>query len=613
MNPRLGLHGAVVALLVLAVAVAGRFIDVRRISGDIKGDEATYIAMALSLADDQDLRYEPQDFKRFTEFYGHGPSGIFLKRLYDLNLGGKTPVPTDRSLGFGKAIIYPVVAAPFVAIGGLGGMLLFNWLLLGVCVWCGAQFCRTRMSSPAAAWAFSVVFIGASCVPIFAAWMTSDVFNFALIFVAYFLWLYKKAARPDTQSWLMSPWSTAIAALLVGLATYSKWPNGALMGPIALDVLLTRNAKAIALVTVAFVLSSVGMFGLNFVITGEANYQGAATAYDRRSFYNHYPFDADGTQFEMTGSAMTTNDADTGRVLAPSMLAQLPANIGFFLVGRHAGFVPYYFPGAVVLVAFLLRLRRSSIWQWTTLLGVIGSTAGYLLMAPDSWNGGGGPPGNRYFLALYPPLLFLIPAGTGVLASVMAAVGGWACIGVALLHPYRTSAATWTVAERAPLRWLPIELTLINDLPVKLHPLRNGILFVPEPTVLNYYMDAHTYSAEGQGFWVAGGTTAETVMRTDTPLRRVKIVFTAGPIENHVRGRFADRAFDVDVHPGQETVVQLPRPACFKYGHSCAYVLHIEAATGFVPASIEKGSTDTRNLGVFVQPSFYYDDTPDKN
>ena len=39
-----------VILAVVLATLAGRFIDVRTVAGDIKGDEATYIAMAMSLA-----------------------------------------------------------------------------------------------------------------------------------------------------------------------------------------------------------------------------------------------------------------------------------------------------------------------------------------------------------------------------------------------------------------------------------------------------------------------------------------------------------------------------------------------------------------------------------
>ena len=200
---------------------AGRLIDVRRVVGDIKGDESTYIAMALSLANDGDLRYEPADYRRFVSLYGHGPSGIFLKTRYHLGLTGKTPVPPGESLAYGKALAYPVAAAPFVLVGGLGGLLVFNYVLLGVCLVCGARFCRAVTRSRAG-WVAAVIFIGASVVPVYAAWFTSEMFNFALVFVAYFLWAYQKIAAEGEQTWLLHPRTTIIAAVQSGWQRFRR-------------------------------------------------------------------------------------------------------------------------------------------------------------------------------------------------------------------------------------------------------------------------------------------------------------------------------------------------------------------------------------------------------
>ena len=54
------------ALLVLVVgAYAALSVDVVRTGFGIKGDEATYVAMALSAAHDGDLAFEARDLERF--------------------------------------------------------------------------------------------------------------------------------------------------------------------------------------------------------------------------------------------------------------------------------------------------------------------------------------------------------------------------------------------------------------------------------------------------------------------------------------------------------------------------------------------------------------------
>jgi len=59
-------------------------------------------------------------------------------------------------------------------------------------------------------------FVGAAVVPVYAVFLMPDLFNFALVFVAYFFWLYKEVATPRSR-WLSGDWSTVIAAILLGL------------------------------------------------------------------------------------------------------------------------------------------------------------------------------------------------------------------------------------------------------------------------------------------------------------------------------------------------------------------------------------------------------------
>ncbi|MEO7190108.1 MAG: hypothetical protein ABI051_03560 [Vicinamibacterales bacterium] len=602
-----------VVLALVLVAVAGRLIDVRRVAGDIKGDESTYIAMAFSLAEDGDLRYQPEDYRRFVSLYGHGPSGIFLKRRYHLGLEGKEAVPSSESLAYGKALAYPVAAAPFVALGGLGGLLVFNWVLLAICLVCGARFCRALMRSRAG-WVVAVIFLGASVVPVYATWLTSEVFNFTLVFVGYFLWLYKKVAPRDESSWLMRPGTTLAAAVLIGIATFSKATNAAMIAPIVLDAILARQAVRVVVLGLAFAAGVAGLFGVNAAITGEANYQGAADSVSRRYFTDHYPFDPDGTAFDEKGSAMVTNDADTARVLDDSALVQVPINTLYFFIGRHAGLVPYYLPGVVILLHWASRAWRAPAWQWGIAVALMGSIGALIVFFPDSWNGGGGPPGNRYFLSLYPTLLFLAPAGMSFWPSALALIGGAAFTGAMVLHPYDASAKPWLNPERRPLNDLPIELTLINDLPCRLNVLRCPITFIAEPTVQFYYMDGRTYSAEKSpgsdivdGTWIAGGTSTDIIVKTDRPPSRVRIEFSS-PIDNMVTGRFADKSFKASVLANGKSAVSVTRPAPFRYHQNSVYVLHLDTANGFVPTERDPGSKDTRNLGVFIRPTFDYDD-----
>src|SRR5258707_10982814 len=194
----------VVAAVLLTVALAAAIsVDVVKAGYGVKGDEATYVSMALSLAYDHDLVYQQRDLERFWGLYRAGPEGIFLKRGSHMHLrfGGATPWvhithTPDQSkdqLYFSKAMAYAIAAAPFVRFFGLNGFLIFHVLLLFVVAVCGYQFLLAR-SSPGAALTFTLAFLAVAAVPVYAVFLTSDLFNFSLVFVAYFLWAYKEVA-----------------------------------------------------------------------------------------------------------------------------------------------------------------------------------------------------------------------------------------------------------------------------------------------------------------------------------------------------------------------------------------------------------------------------------
>jgi hypothetical protein len=613
MVARPSMRRALLGAAVFIAILAGRWLDVPHRIGGIKGDEATYIAMTLSLAHDGDLRWQPEDYARFAALYPQGPSGIFLKKRYTIGLHGKTPVSTDQSLAFGKAFIYPLVAAPFVLVGGLGAMAVLNWLMLGLCLACALRFCRARVGG----WPgrlLAVVFFVASVTPVYAAWLTPEMFNVTLATVAYFLWLYKRVAPPEDRRLWTRPWTTAAAALLIGVATYSKPTHAALVIPMVIDALFAGHAwrrrssaaaGAVAAVVLAFTVGCAALFALNAFVSGEMNYQGSADRSGRRSFYDHYPFDREGTPFDAHGNAMVTNDADTSRVLASDMLAGLPTNAWYFVVGRDSGLMPYFAPGALLLALCLVLPGGRPAWQWGIVVAIVGSIGAFLVLFPDCWNGCGGPPGNRYFLSLYPALLFLAPATGALWPAVGGLLVGGAFTWAMVVHPYAASTRTWLNVERAPLRWLPIELSLINDLPVVLFRPRGPVEFIKEPTVFFYYFDSNTYYAEGDGLWIAGKASTDIVVRTERPIKRIKIEFSSS-IDNHVTGNFAGKPIEATVGPDQIQSVVLTVPRFFKYHQSYAYVLHLSTTAGFVPAQDDPGSHDTRNLGVFLRPSFVY-------
>jgi hypothetical protein len=250
----------------------------------------------------------------------------------------------------------------------------------------------------------------------------------------------------------------------------------------------------------------------------------------------------------------------------------------------------------------MARLRHSTWWQWTTLAAVGGSALALLLLAPESWNGGGGPVGNRYFLSIYPAMLFLLPSGAGLSSALVAAAGGIVFLAPTLLHPFAMSRSPWLVSEQFPLRLLPVELTLMNDLPVYLNIARARVLVNADPVVFFYRMDSRAYDFEPPGFWTAPGIT-DVVVRTEQPLTMLQVRVTSR-IDNEVEIAIGGRSTSLAVKPGEERVVKLyPEPGVFAR-QSYQIVLRVKTARGFQPSALEPGSRDARVLGVFLSPTF---------
>ena len=169
-----------------------------------------------------------------------------------------------------------------------------------------------------------------------------------------------------------------------------------------------------------------------------------------QSFYDAYPFDDATTTFESLGGDMSTNDADTGMVLAPETLRLLPVNAWYFLVGRDAGLVPFYFPGVAIVALWLLRIRQSTLWQWATAAAMVGSILVLFVYFPFTWNGGGRAAGQSLLPRVYPTMLFLLPSGAGLASAVVALVVGVAFTGAMVIQPF--AAASDTVAQRRRAR-----------------------------------------------------------------------------------------------------------------------------------------------------------------
>jgi hypothetical protein len=427
-----------VAAILLGVLLTGfaLAVDFPKAAFGFQSDEASYYTLGHSLARDGDFAFERADLARVYVEFSTGPEGIFLKKGRTRWVEGSgsfpwirlasAPDPRADRLYFAKSFAYPLAAAPFVWLFGTGGFLVLHAILLALSLLAAYWFLRAR-SEATPALAYAAIFFGASAAPVYFVWITPEIFNLSMGVLGLFCGLYRQVSPdvPPGGGWwsrfLRGPGGPILGAAIIGVVAFSKPPNAALAVPIAAGALLRRDWRTSAAICLAFVLTCGGLFGLNLAISGEANYQGG----DRSTYYEAkgFPFmtDAAPTSSPLAQAKATPGGGAMGLTRAVdsvlkeivltrnSLVEVFPANLVYFVLGRHSGLVPYFFPGVLSVLLFFAWRGGRPWFQWVTLAAAVVANVVLLLWVPYTYSGGGGPIGNRYFMGLYPLLLFVTP------------------------------------------------------------------------------------------------------------------------------------------------------------------------------------------------------------
>jgi hypothetical protein len=595
--------GAAVVALLLGVAS----VDLAELSQDaFWSDGATYTTMALSLAEDGDLRYEARDALRIRRLFGHGPQGIFLKR----SSGGLTAdevsgfpwlrrvTPEEGRVYFAKAAAYPIAAAPLVRLFGANGLLLTNAVFLAGAMLFGFVEAR-RLAPPGRALVLTLAIFLGGVTPLYLLWPQPEIFNVGVIVVALWAW------RRDR------PW---LSAVLFGIATYSKPTNLFLALPLGVSPLLVRSLRelgwglwtsvrrglVLAAVTLAF-------YGANVLVTGEWNYQGG----ERKTFHGPvFPFEAAGVTFGNSGFWMTTNrvgpavegdeqqlSRGEAALSAEELRGAFLANLGYFWYGRYGGALPY-FPTVVLAVAAFLLLGPRAAPGWLALAALCVSWLFYIWLIPANWYGGGGTVGNRYFLNLVPLALYLVPKGREWAVSLAGSgLAVWALWPIAAAPMTHTLHPGWH-AMRAPFTLLPAELSMLNDLSFNIEAWRKkqsigdtGDHGKGWPAERNaywlYFPDNGTWGREDVdghlGFRIKPGQRTEVLLRTQAPARWIEIrVSGLGPGES-VGVELGGESRALAAAAGASAVTRLEPGPGFIYYNSWVYPLRLRMASRPAP------------------------------
>jgi hypothetical protein len=612
---------ALLGFLYVAFALG---VNYAHVSYGFHSDESTYYMMAHSLAKDGDLVYQNRDLRRVWQEFPSGPTGLFLKKgrtvhfsidvtppFLHLRFG---PDPDTLRLYYGKSFAYPFFAAPFVWLAGTNGFMLFHGLLLALVALAAYLFLNAR-SRPVVSALVAGGFLVASVVPAYTVWMTPEVFNFAVVFLACFVWLYKEVSPADRTPrgarWLLSPRTDLLAAVLVGIAAFSKPPNVLVLVPIlALQLWRRRLDRAIVTAAVCGAVLA-AFFGANMAISGDWNFQGG----ERNTYVTAFPFLPGGAGFD-DGLVRRTNEVLWDIIFDRNVFwTNLTHNLLYFFAGRHSGLLPYFFPAVFALALFVVRWREQRRWQYLVLGVALVEILVLIIWIPYDYFGGGGVLGNRYFMNWYGLFFFLLPPIRLTAVAVVPWIVGMLFTAQLTLNPFYSAFYPAEHSAHGPLRWLPVELTLINTLPMNTSASRVRVPFAletPRPFSM-YFLDTNAYPPirdadrrpaldVKESFWVRGEARAECIVRAAPGALGIRFTLTAGDVPNDVTVKVNGASHTIRLKARQETQIRMPLGDGFPLHEGPRlWVLSIASRTGFVPM-FTSGVPDVRFLGVRVHP-----------
>jgi hypothetical protein len=224
------------------------------------------------------------------------------------------------------------------------------------------------------------------------------------------------------------------------------------------------------------------------------------------------------------------------------------------------------------------------------------------------WNyfGGSGTVGNRYLLTVFPAFLFSLnkqPSPGTLTVSFAASLVFTGCI---LFTPLLSSHRNAFHQQFSVFRMLPIENTLLSDLPVAGSFRGRRVAFDNPSNYFVYFMDDNTYYKEGHeglyGFWVKGGKSAEFVMRAFQPSEILTIKAWSLNPRNRVRVQVGRKSLEISME-NRFNEKEIALPASFPYdrdGTGSTYLFNVKI-TSESGAFATVGGYPERYLGAFIR------------
>lgn len=387
----------------------------------LHGDEATQYLMAASLAHDGDLACEAVDVARlFAEF----PFAQDVR----LELAGDA---SWQDVRFARPLPYPLLAAPFAALWGAGGLIAFNALLFLVAVACGWRWLR-RWNDDGLALLGSCGFFAFSLAFPYLFRMEPQVLTLALVAASFSLAWNGEGTGVGAGRW------QPVSGGLLALATWQEPALGLLGLPLLAGLVRSQRRLAGSWLT-GFALTAGLVALLSTAWTGRAAPAagGSPESAGLATFVLDSPLEipwlAPDAEAPRTGEAAgeTAGSEPTGE--RRSVLAFLEDAV-FLLIGRRAGLLAY-FPWLVPLGVLLVATGRWTVAR-SSLLVTLGAMA-LLQVALEPVADGVHQYqlGNPHAIGAYSAVIFLVTRITPSAVTAGYTLGA-ICLSTLLLTPF---------------------------------------------------------------------------------------------------------------------------------------------------------------------------------
>jgi len=226
---------------------------------------------------------------------------------------------------------------------------------------------------------------------------------------------------------------------------------------------------------------------------------------------------------------------------------------------------------------------------------------------PDNYAGGGGAMANRYFLNIYPLFLFLLPLKRSIKEVALCWVMAALFLAPILTNPILHSHYPATHAKKLPFTALPVELTLVNNFPTNTNPNARR-----QPVGMKYswlhFLDDNfiprekTSELEQKGFWTRGNHTAEMILKTWYPIKKLTVHLLNNPrMRNTITVKVGREKKKITLGKKQRGSLEFTSLKPFRMKATHLYKLKIKASKGSIPYFEEEKSLEKRFLGVFFE------------